>query len=163
VIFISSPLRGANLATGWIGRLGARLVTLPLDMIKLGMEEVRYEKVAAGYKHLDRFPDSVDTLAPDNNFVVALNTIPLKSGIPYHAIAGDRGRGDAPNSSDSVVPYWSSHLPGALSEKSVPTHHNAQQHIEAIEEVHLLLALHLTTARPQTNQRTNKTTPNHDN
>ena len=100
------------------------------------------KKVATGHKHLGRFPDSVDTLAPDNDFVVALHSVPLTSGIPYHTIAGDRGKGDAPNSSDGLVPYWSSHLPAAQSEKIVPTHHNAQQNIGAIEEVHRILTLH---------------------
>ena len=142
VIFISAPLQGADLATGWVGRLGARLVKLPSDMLMIGKEEARYEKVTAGHKHLARFPDSVDTLARDNDFVVALHKVPLKSGIPYHTICGDRGKGDAPKSSDGLVPYWSSHLPDALSEKIVPTHHNAQQHIEAIEEVHRILKLH---------------------
>lgn len=142
VIFISAPLRGADKAGGWMGRIGARLVKLPADMVSTGKEEARYEKVAAGHKHLDRFPDSVDTLSPDNDFVRALHSVPIKSGIPYHTIAGDRGKGDAPNSSDGLVPYWSSHLPSAHSEKIVPSHHNAQQHPDAIEEVIRILKLH---------------------
>lgn len=142
VIFISSPLRGADMASGWLGRLGARLVSLPVNLIKLGVEEERYATHAEGHRHLGRFPDSVDTLSPDNEFVRALNSIPIKSGIPYHTIAGDRGRSDAPKSSDGLVPYWSSHLPGALSEKIVPTHHNAQRHQLAIQEVHRILTLH---------------------
>ena len=62
---------------------------------------------------LKGFPNSVDTLAPNNRFVVAINKIPITPGIPYHTIVGDRGRGDTPNSSDGVVAYWSSHLDGA--------------------------------------------------
>ena len=62
---------------------------------------------------LKRFPNSVDTLAPNNRFVVAINQIPITPGIPYHTILGDRGKGDTPNSSDGVVAYWSSHLDGA--------------------------------------------------
>lgn len=142
VILISAPLRGADKAAGWMGKLGSRLVKLPSDMLSIGKEEARYEKVAAGHRHLDRFPDSVDTLSPDNDFVRALNTVPIKSGIPYHTIAGDRGKGDAPNSSDGLVPYWSSHLPDAHSEKIVASHHNAQQNPEAIEEVIRILKLH---------------------
>jgi pimeloyl-ACP methyl ester carboxylesterase len=142
VIFISAPLRGAGLASSWLGHLGARLVRLPSDLIAIGREQARYVKQAAGRQDLARFPDSVDTLAPDNDFVRALNSVPIQSGIPYHTICGDRGRGDAPNSSDGLVPYWSSHLAGALSEKIVPTHHNAHQDPQAIEEVHRILKLH---------------------
>ena len=147
VIFISSPLRGADLAAGWLGRLGARLVQMPADLVSIGKEEERYEKVAEGHRHLSRFPDSVDTLAPDNDFVRALHTVPLKSGIPHHTIAGDRGRGNAPNSSDGIVPYWSSHLATAESEKIVPSHHGAHMHPAGIAEVRRILELHLDESR----------------
>lgn len=100
---------------------------------------VEYLKHAAGARHLDRFPDSVDTLSPSNDFVRALNTVPITPGIPYHTIAGDRGRGDSPNSSDGVVPYWSSHHDGAVSEKIVPSHHPAHQNPQAIAEVERIL------------------------
>jgi hypothetical protein len=90
---------------------------------------------------LKRFPNSVDTLAPNNRFVVAINKIPIAPGIPYHSIVGDRGRGDTPNSSDSVVAYWSSHLDGAVSEKIVPSNHSTPLNSEAIAEVHRILKL----------------------
>jgi hypothetical protein len=66
-------------------------------------------------QQLNRVPNSVDTLEPDDRFVVAVNKLPLVPGVPYHSIIGDRGRGDTPNSSDDVVPYWSSHLDGAFA------------------------------------------------
>ncbi len=142
VIFISAPHHGADLAISWIGRLGTKLVELPADMLALGREEARYERHAEGDLHLDRFPDSVDTLAPNNNFVLALKPIPIKSGIAFHTILGDRGRRDSPHSSDGYVPYWSSHLEGAHSEKVVPSHHSAHQNVEAIDEVKRILHEH---------------------
>ena len=142
VIFISSPHRGSDLASNWVGRIGSSLVQVPKNLLSVGRDDARYRKHTAGDQHLDRFPDSVDMLAPNNDFVIALNKIPIAPGIPYHTIAGDRGRGDSPNSSDGVVPYWSSHLDHAVSEKIVPTHHSAHHHPEAIEEVHRILALH---------------------
>ena len=96
----------------------------------------------AGALKLKRIPNSVDTLAPNNRFVKAINTIPITPGIPYHSIIGDRGRGDTPNSSDGVVPYWSSHLDGAQSELIVPSNHSAHQNPRAIEEVRRILKLH---------------------
>jgi hypothetical protein len=83
----------------------------------------------------------VDTLAPNNRFVKAINTIPITPGIPYNTIMGDRGRGDAPNSSDGVVPYWSSHMEGAQSECIVPSAHPAHQNPQAIAEVLRILKL----------------------
>jgi hypothetical protein len=148
VIFISAPHRGSKLASNWVGRLGARLVKLPADLISIGREEARYTRHAEGHRHLDRFPDSIDTLSPENEFVRALEAVPLRSGIPYHTIAGDRGRGDSPNSSDGIVPYWSSHLSGAQSERIVPSHHPAHMHPDGIAEVKRILKIHATAKRP---------------
>src|SRR4030095_13356064 len=107
--------------------------------------------MSAGDLPLRRIPNSIDTLAPSNRFVKAINTIPVTRGIPYHSIMGDRGRGDTPNSSDGVVPYWSSHLEEAQSELIVPSDHSAHQNRQAIEEVRRILKLHArssTGARP---------------
>ncbi len=147
VIFISTPHRGSDLATNWLGKAFIHLVKMPNTLLSIGLEDARYKKHRAGEKHLDRFPDSIDTLAPDNDFVTAINTIPIRKNIPYHTIAGDRGRGDSPNSSDGVVPYWSSNQPGARSEKIVPTNHGAHQHEEAIAEVTRILHEHQQTPR----------------
>lgn len=142
VIFISSPHRGSDIASNWFGRLATKLVQLPSDLAGVGVDEERYEKHSRGILHLKRFPDSIDTLAPNNDFVLALNKVPIVPGIPYHTIAGDRGRGDAPRSSDGVVPYWSTHQPNAQSEKIVPSGHPAHHHPQAIEEIHRILMLH---------------------
>jgi hypothetical protein len=52
----------------------------------------------------------------NDRFVQSVNKLPITPNIPYRSIIGDRGRGDTPNSSDGIVPYWSSHLDGAKSE-----------------------------------------------
>ena len=101
----------------------------------------------AGDLRLKEMPNSVDTLAPGNRFVKAINTFPVTTRIPYHVICGDRGKGGnrdhtKPVMSDGLVPYWSSHMDGAVSEKIVPTSHSAQQHPEAIAEVSRILKLH---------------------
>ncbi|MES2922654.1 MAG: alpha/beta fold hydrolase [Verrucomicrobiota bacterium] len=147
VIFISTPHRGSDLATNLLGQVFTRLVKIPGQLLSVGIDEARYIRNAAGVKHLDRFPDSVDTLAPNNDFVVALNDVPLNPDIPYHTIAGDRGKGDSPNSSDGVVPYWSSHQAGAESELIVPSHHGAHQTKEAMAEVDRILRENLKKSR----------------
>jgi pimeloyl-ACP methyl ester carboxylesterase len=141
VIFLSAPHRGSDLATNWVGRIGSMLVRTPIKMLTIGrtIREAMTPDPAA--LQLKRFPNSVDTLAPNNRFVVAINKIPIAPGIPYHSIVGDRGRGDTPNSSDSVVAYWSSHLDGAASERIVPSNHSTPQNSEAIAEVNRILKL----------------------
>jgi hypothetical protein len=48
------------------------------------------------------------------------------------------------DSSDGVVPYWSSHLAGAVSERIVPAQHvTACQNPETVEELKRILRLHL--------------------
>ena len=141
VIFISAPLRGSELASNWLGRIGSSLVRSPVTLLKAGRDSIKITTFRSGELKLKRIPNSLDTLAPRNRFVIAINTIPITPGIPYHTIMGDRGKGDAPNSSDGVVPYWSSHLGGATSEHIVPSGHGAHQNPQAIEEVRRILTL----------------------
>ena len=92
---------------------------------------------------LKRMPNSVDTLQPNDRFVQAVDKLPITPGIPYHSIMGDRGGGNTPNSSDGIVPYWSSHLEGAQSELVVHSDHGAQYNPDAIREVERILRVNL--------------------
>jgi pimeloyl-ACP methyl ester carboxylesterase len=147
VIFISTPHRGSDLASNWIGRIGAALVRTPrlFTSIYASTKPLLIADPAA--RPLNRMPNSVDTLEPNDRFVKAVNKLPITPGIPYHSIVGDRGRGDTPNSSDGVVPYWSSHLPGARSELIVNSDHGAQYNPEAIREVERILKVNLAVSR----------------
>jgi pimeloyl-ACP methyl ester carboxylesterase len=139
VIFISTPHRGSAIASGWIGRIGSSLVRTPRAFATIYASMRPLEKPDPAATHLGRMPNSVDTLAPNDRFVRSVNKLPITPGIPYHSIMGDRGRGDTPNSSDGVVPYWSSHLDGAQSELIVHSDHGAQFNPDAIREVERIL------------------------
>lgn len=143
VIFISTPHRGSNLATSWVGRIGSSLVKTPqlFGPIYSEMKPLLVHDPAAG--RFSRMPNSVDTLEPNDRFVRAVDKLPLTPGIPFHSIMGDRGRGDTPNSSDGIVPYWSSHLDGAESELVVSSGHGAQYNAQAIAEVKRILHTNL--------------------
>ncbi len=141
VVFIAAPHRGSDLAMNWIARFAAKLIHPPQFALQLRNAIISVITFDRSAMKLDRIPNSVDTLSPSNRFVREVNKIPITPGIPYHTIAGDRGRGDTPNSSDGIVPYWSSHLDGAKSELIVPSHHSAQQTPQAIAEVRRILLL----------------------
>lgn len=148
VIFIAAPLRGADMAAGWMGRLGAKLVKAPSTLASAGREVLDVMTFNEDDLKLQRIPNSVDTLAPNARFVKAINTFQLSSKVPYHSIVGDRGKGGnkdkaKPVQSDGLVPYWSSHLEGAQSEVTVPSGHNAHQNDKAIEEVRRILLQHV--------------------
>lgn len=148
VIFCSGPHRGSELAVDWIGKLFGKLVRLPATMADM-RDVIAAATIDPAAAHLTRAPNSIDTLAPDNYFVIGINRIPIKQGITYHTIAGDRGKGDSPHSSDGVVAYWSSHMKGAASEKIVPSGHGSHAHPEGIEEARRILKLHLQSLRQQ--------------
>ncbi|MGC4017698.1 MAG: hypothetical protein QM755_24750 [Luteolibacter sp.] len=139
VIFIAAPLRGSDLATNWIGRLGSRLVKAPTTLLEVGKEVSSVMTWEPGDLQIKQIPNSIDTLSPNNKMVKAINTIPITPGIPYHTIVGDRGKGNGARASDGVVPYWSSHLDGARSELVVPSGHGAHQNPQAIAEVRRIL------------------------
>jgi pimeloyl-ACP methyl ester carboxylesterase len=143
VVFISTPHRGSTLATSWIGRIGAAFVRTPpsFTSVYASIKPLLINDPAA--RPLNRMPNSVDTLEPNDRFVEAVNQLPITPGIPYHSIIGDRGRGDTPKSSDGVVPYWSSHLAGARSELIVNSDHGAQYNPQAIAEVKRILRMNL--------------------
>jgi pimeloyl-ACP methyl ester carboxylesterase len=142
-IFISTPHRGSKFASGWIGRIGAGLVRTPQLFTSLYASTKPLLVADPAARRLNRMPNSVDTLEPNDRFVQAVNKLPITPGIPYHSIMGDRGRGDTPNSSDGIVPYWSSHLDGARSELIVNSDHGAQYNPQAIREVARILKKNL--------------------
>jgi pimeloyl-ACP methyl ester carboxylesterase len=147
VIFIATPHRGSKFAAGWIGRIGSSLVRTPRSFASIYASTKPLLIADPAARTLKRMPNSVDTLEPNDRFVQAVNKLPIASDIPYHSIMGDRGRGDTPNSSDGIVPYWSSHLQGAQSELIVNSDHGAQYNPQAIQEVERILKKNLTTSR----------------
>jgi pimeloyl-ACP methyl ester carboxylesterase len=147
VIFIAAPLRGSELARNWVGRTGSALVKLPSTVLNTGNDAIRAVTFQRDELRLDRAPNSVDLLTPNNRFVRAIQSIPVTPGIPHHVICGDRGKGGhkdktRPVMSDGVVPYWSSHMETAESELIVPSGHSAHQNPQAIAEVGRILRLH---------------------
>lgn len=148
VIFASASLRGAEMASSFMGRLGSTIIDVPSQFSGVGRELAQLSKKRADGKKLLRMPNSIDALDPKNRFVTTVNTIPLARGIPYHSIIGDRGKGGnrdqtKPQSTDGIVPYWSSHIGGAESELIVAHGHWTNQNPKAIAEVNRILRLHL--------------------
>ena len=117
---------------------------LPVTLLTVGAEILTFQTPDTTALRLKRIPNSVDTLAPNSRFVLALDKIPIAPGIPYYTISGDRGKGGnkdktSPVMGDGVVPYWSSHLAGARSELVVPSNHGAHQNPQAITKVRRIL------------------------
>ncbi len=131
-IYICTPHRGSGLAdlslTAWFIKLVKLPSTITSAFIDLPGNLIQRGQLT-----------SVAGLSPSNPLYKALDQVPIT--VPYHSIIGDRGRGDTPNSSDGVVPYWSSHLAGAQSEVIVPDNHGAFDDPQAIREMRRILLL----------------------
>ena len=148
VIFCSPSHRGAEMATGFMGRMGSKLIGAPTNLLPDNTKALELSKATASGEQVKKMPNSIDLLNPDNRFVKTLNSIPVVKGIPYHSVLGDRGKGGnlnhtPPVSSDGIVPYWSSHMDGAASELIVPSDHWTNRDPKGIAEVKRILLLHL--------------------
>jgi pimeloyl-ACP methyl ester carboxylesterase len=145
VIFIAVPHKGSYWADRRIGRLGAYMVRLPVTLIKKSFgiftALAKNEDLNTRFK-LENIPTGIDGLRPESPFVILTNEAALPA-IPYHSIIGNQDEADTPGGSDGVVPYESSHLNGALSEKIVRSGHSAHRHPLAILEVKRILRQHL--------------------
>jgi hypothetical protein len=139
VIFIATPHRGSRLAEGGIGAIAVKLIRLPFDLLNEISETIADALTPEIRRKI--LPTSIQGLSPNSALLRALDRLPIEA--PHHSIVGDRGRGDTPNSSDGVVPYWSSHLASAQSELIVPTGHEPMTDPRAIEEIRRILLLNL--------------------
>jgi formate hydrogenlyase subunit 3/multisubunit Na+/H+ antiporter MnhD subunit/pimeloyl-ACP methyl ester carboxylesterase len=139
VIFVATPHRGSRLAEGGIAAIAIWLIRLPFDLLYEVPEHIAYAlNPQSGGRTL---PTSIQGLSPNSPLLHALDRLPIE--VPHHSIIGDRGRGDTPNSSDGVVPYWSSHLTSAQSEMIAPTGHEPMTDPRAVEEIRRILLLNL--------------------
>jgi triacylglycerol esterase/lipase EstA (alpha/beta hydrolase family) len=148
VVFISTPHRGSDLADEWFAKLGSGLVTLPsvIDTAGQSIFALRDDELSAATReHSKRVPNGIDLLSPSSNFILTSATVPLDDTIPYHSVIGVRNGKTGPGSSDGIVKYKSSHIDFAVSEKLVPSGHDAQKHPLAIDELKRILKLHIQT------------------
>lgn len=148
VIFASASHRGSDKATNFLGCLGAKLVGDPIADQSITEEAIRFVRPEIlEDTRLRHLPNSVQVLDPDNLFLQLVDSLPVDPNIPFHSIIGDRGKGgnldrNKPQSSDGVVPYWSSHLDGAESELIIPSEHWSHLHPEGMAEIRRILLLH---------------------
>jgi pimeloyl-ACP methyl ester carboxylesterase len=145
VIFIAVPHRGSHYADNWIGKIGRALVRPPRPFTEF------YNRISAAnpgaftpeYEQLGKGElDSVYALSPQQPTLKILSALPDRYRVNTHSIIGDRGRSvPVEKSSDGIVDYWSSHLPGTRSETMVPIKHENVNHPEVMKELKRILKL----------------------
>lgn len=143
VIFVAVPHRGAELATSWLGRIGAGLIRLPGRIIRRQQLVVRHLIEHGFWPEGTRVNTGIDNLAPNDLTLRVLQKLEMSPAIPRHSIIGNRRDGGVPGGSDGVVPYSSSHLEGVVDELVVKSGHSVQQNALAIQAIRRILLLHL--------------------
>jgi hypothetical protein len=141
VVFICTPHRGSNMASGGLGKFAISLINLPGQLTSIMKDALSSGELLQLTGSSKRLPNSVWGLKPSNPALPVINDAPIS--VPYHSIIGDRGKGNTPNSTDGVVAYWSSHLDGAQSELIVPGPHGSCELPQTIAELNRILRLHL--------------------
>lgn len=141
-IFIAAPHKGTDIAGNRVGRLIGRLVRLPITL--LGKFEDVFvtlqESESANSTTKLQIPNSIDNLKASDPFVKAAGALPITPGLKYHSIIAQR-KPEVPllQSDDGLVPYWSAHLEGAVSEKVIISGHSVQETPQAVLEIRRIL------------------------
>ncbi len=143
-IFLASPHKGTDAAGNRVGRLIGKLVRLPLTILgAFGDAFMALQDPGDGDGKKPKEPvitNSIENLKASDPFIEASSALPIKPGLKYHSIIAKR-KADVPTpeSDDGLVPYWSAHLDGALSEKVIVSGHSVQETPEAVLEVRRIL------------------------
>lgn len=146
VVFIATPHRGSRIASLSIVRLLTGLVRVPFDSLNTINELVQgnADAVVPQISEWGVFSFlSVGMLSDEHPLLKGLDrTRPV---VAHHSVIGDRGlkRSGVEQSSDGVVPYRSSHLDSAASEKIVPYYHGCSDKPEVVKELVRVLHEHL--------------------
>jgi pimeloyl-ACP methyl ester carboxylesterase len=147
VIFIATPHRGSPMADTWYTGILSGMVNLPATVSETTSKVINrgvLTQSAADTFTKQKTNNSLTLLSPTSNFIKMTATVPLRPDIPYHSIIGTQKTvTSGVGTSDGIVPYESSHLDFAVSEKLVPSGHGAHTHPLAIEEVKRILHEHL--------------------
>lgn len=150
VVFLAVPHRGSPLANRWFSLLISNVIRLPktLTVDLLDKTFITVTDILDGKEGPATLPTSINSLSPSNRANIGLNQMPLPAGIQFHSVIGDRGKGDTPDSSDGVVPYWSSHVTPVKSELIVSSNHGVPDNAAAAQELKRILKLHLEAGNP---------------
>jgi triacylglycerol esterase/lipase EstA (alpha/beta hydrolase family) len=150
VLFLATPHRGSYLAGPQIvRRLAERLVRIPSDIVRVGVDLVTILPRGAAGVTFNRIPTSIDNMSPSSPFIRTLSKIPVSPGVRSHSIIAMSGKDRSPESGgDGVVKYASAHVEGVDSELVVDSPHSGMQAApRTIEEVRRILLEHSSDSR----------------
>ena len=138
-IFIAAPHRGSELSDRWYMTMVKKMVKLPITFFNLVDMPLDGSSSTKGLVQ-----SGPDDLSPKSRFMTSTSSIMPVATIPYHSIIGNhRQSSDISKMSDGIVPYTSSHLEQAVSEKIIQGRHSIHEETETLLELRRILRLHL--------------------
>lgn len=138
-IFIAAPHRGSDLTDRWYVELAKTLVKLPTTFFEQVDIQLNGAKSTKGIVH-----SGPDDLSPHSRFMLLSKEIMPKPTMRYHSIIGNKTDAtDTKLMTDGIVPYHSSHLDGAVSEKVLKGGHSIHDKTETVLELRRILHQHL--------------------
>ena len=138
-IFYATPHRGSPDAKMGIVQWASGLISLPSQAVDPVRRAVRKAKPRMP---LRRFT-SIQSLRDDNPVLIAMADLPINPRTTYHSVIGDQNAAGKVGGSDGIVPYRSSHVPGAASELIVHSGHSVQHTPEAARETIRIVREHI--------------------
>ncbi|MCK9511718.1 MAG: alpha/beta hydrolase [Pigmentiphaga sp.] len=141
-VFLAAPHQGTVVAGSRLVHWLNRLIALPLTLLE-GVDVVLAKMAGQGSRgglQPLRLATGVDHLDAAHPFVKAAAGLPMHAGLAYHSVIARADPAIAlAESDDGLVPYWSAHLPDALSEAIITSGHSVQETPAAILEIRRIL------------------------
>lgn len=146
VIYLAVPHLGSEVADRFVGRLG-QFLSKPPSKFKAFYDRISSANPGAftpAYAELGEGKlDSIHALSPKQPTLPILANLPNSHSIREFSLIGNEGKsGPLKDSSDGIVPYWSSHRAQSESEVVFPTDHSGVTQLpESVSEIKRILKL----------------------
>lgn len=144
VIFISTPHRGAEMADWVSAQLMADLVFSPGEYYQEYKKTLMFvSQFTRSYNGRILTGNALNNLSPNSPFIRLTQQLPFSKRVKFHSIIGDENAANMVGGTDGVVPYSSSHLKDAVSEKIIKSDHHSIYKPACAKEVYRIIFQYL--------------------
>ncbi len=146
-IFLSTPHRGTAYADRWFTLAARRIIKLPVAFVTTFTDTLQGEIEIGEFGNEIKqslIQNGPSDLSKNSAFIDLTSDVMPIEKVKYHSLIGNNTNSTDPNlMSDGIVPYQSSHLTGAVSEKIIQGGHSIQDTPQAVIELRRILRQHL--------------------